>query len=165
MLTRARVLGHAVHQALVPLPLGALIVGTGLDIYQQIRPNETAAIAASWLIMIGIGTGLLAAIFGFIDWTGIPSNTRAKRVGSVHALGNVVVLALYAVSLWLRWDTRAIPPLSATIVAVVALLGAVVTGWLGGELVARLGVGVHPSANIDAPSSLHPDEPVLPSHR
>jgi len=29
-----------------------------------------------------------------------------------------------------------------------------VTGWLGGELVERLGVGVNPGANLDAPSSL-----------
>ena len=28
------------------------------------------------------------------------------------------------------------------------------TGWLGGELVDRLGVGVDPGAHLDAPSSL-----------
>jgi hypothetical protein len=28
------------------------------------------------------------------------------------------------------------------------------TGWLGGELVARLGVGVDDGAHLDAPSSL-----------
>lgn len=28
------------------------------------------------------------------------------------------------------------------------------TGWLGGELVDRLGVGVHEGANVNAPSSL-----------
>jgi uncharacterized membrane protein len=31
---------------------------------------------------------------------------------------------------------------------------ALVTGWLGGELVDRLGVGVDEGANLDAPSSL-----------
>jgi hypothetical protein len=31
---------------------------------------------------------------------------------------------------------------------------AVVTGWLGGELVDRLGVGVDEGAHVDAPSSL-----------
>jgi hypothetical protein len=29
-----------------------------------------------------------------------------------------------------------------------------VTAWMGGELVDRLGVGVHPDANLNAPSSL-----------
>jgi uncharacterized membrane protein len=28
------------------------------------------------------------------------------------------------------------------------------TAWLGGELVERLGIGVSPSAGVDAPSSL-----------
>ena len=32
---------------------------------------------------------------------------------------------------------------------------ALVTGWLGGELVDRLGVGVDEGANVNAPSSLH----------
>ena len=165
MLTRARILGHSVHQTLVHLPLGALIVATGLDVFHNFRPNETAAIAASWLLAIGILTGLLAALFGWIDWSGIPSNTRAKRVGLVHGIGNVLVLSLYALSLALRWETRAYPPQSAMLLSIVALCGAVVTAWLGGELVSRLGVGVHPGANIDASSSLNPDEPVLPSHR
>ena len=31
---------------------------------------------------------------------------------------------------------------------------ALVTGWLGGELVERLGVGVDEGANLNAPSSL-----------
>ncbi len=35
-----------------------------------------------------------------------------------------------------------------------AVVLAVVTGWLGGELVERLGVGVDNGANLDAPNSL-----------
>jgi hypothetical protein len=34
------------------------------------------------------------------------------------------------------------------------VLLALVTAWLGGELVERLGVGVDEGANLDAPSSL-----------
>jgi hypothetical protein len=36
----------------------------------------------------------------------------------------------------------------------VAILLGAVTGWLGGELVDRLGVGVDDGAHLDAPSSL-----------
>jgi len=39
---------------------------------------------------------------------------------------------------------------------------ALFTGWLGGELVTRLGVGVYADANPNAPTSLHA-EPV-PKH-
>jgi len=36
---------------------------------------------------------------------------------------------------------------------------ALVTGWLGGELVDRLGIGVYECANINAPSSLSSQTP------
>lgn len=40
------------------------------------------------------------------------------------------------------------------VAGVVGLGLALVTGWLGGELVERLGVGVSDGAHLDAPSSL-----------
>jgi hypothetical protein len=36
----------------------------------------------------------------------------------------------------------------------IAVLLALVTGWLGGELVDRLGVGVDEGAHLDSPNSL-----------
>ena len=58
----------------------------------------------------------------------------------------------------------AIPPNRAACRFLFSLLGfglAGVTGWLGGELVDRLGVGVDDGANLNAPSSLseQPAEP------
>jgi hypothetical protein len=38
-----------------------------------------------------------------------------------------------------------------------------VTGWLGGELVVRLGVGIDQGANVDAPSSLETDTAAAPA--
>jgi hypothetical protein len=40
------------------------------------------------------------------------------------------------------------------VLEVLAVGLALVTGWLGGELVERLGVGVDDGAHLDAPSSL-----------
>lgn len=42
----------------------------------------------------------------------------------------------------------------ALVVALAGLALAAVTGWLGGELVDRLGVGLDDGANLDAPNSL-----------
>ena len=52
--------------------------------------------------------------------------------------------------------TRRAASASALAIVLVVLGGALspVTGWLGGELVDRLGVGVSDGANLDAPSSL-----------
>jgi uncharacterized membrane protein len=46
------------------------------------------------------------------------------------------------------------PPTSLFLLEVVALALGSVAGWLGGELVDRLGVGVDDGAHLDAPSSL-----------
>ena len=40
------------------------------------------------------------------------------------------------------------------VLALVGLGIALVTGWLGGELVTRLGVGIDPGAHLNAPNSL-----------
>jgi hypothetical protein len=47
-----------------------------------------------------------------------------------------------------------VPSAGALVLSFAGLLLALVTGWLGGELVDRLGVGVDDGANLDAPSSL-----------
>ena len=42
------------------------------------------------MIVAGIIGGLAAAPFGLIDWLAIPKRTRAKRIGLLHGLGNVL---------------------------------------------------------------------------
>jgi hypothetical protein len=65
---------------------------------------------AHWMITAGCSiTGLLAAPFGFIDWLAIRAGTRAKRIGAVHGLGNVVVLLMFAGSWLLRGTLRERP--------------------------------------------------------
>jgi uncharacterized membrane protein len=107
--------------------------------------------------------GLAAALFGLIDYTAIPSGTRAKRVGALHGIGNVVVVALFALSWWLREPQTSAPPNLAWILSFVGTGVTLVTGWLGGELVDRLGVGVSNHANLNARSSL--DGPAEPPAR
>jgi hypothetical protein len=106
--------------------------------------------------MVGAGVlgGIAAAVFGWLDWLGIPEGTRAKRVGLWHGLGNGVVLALFALSWVLRRAHPDLPPTGAIVAALIGFVLAAVTSWLGGELVDRLGVGVDEGAHLDAPSSL-----------
>ena len=42
---------------------------------------------AYYMIGAGVLSGLLAAIFGLVDWSGIPSGTRAKSIGLWHGGG------------------------------------------------------------------------------
>jgi uncharacterized membrane protein len=155
MESRAKLFGHPIHPMLVVLPLGLFIMAVVMDIAFYVTGRPGLAAVSFWNIVGGIAGGLLAAVFGLIDWLAIPSRTRAKAIGLYHGVGNVVVVALFAVSGYLRYQVAEFfPSVAALAIGAVALLLGVVTGWLGGELVDRLAVGVDDGAHLDAPSSL-----------
>ena len=165
MESRAKALGHPIHQMLIPFPFGLLATAVIFDIiYLFVGTPQTAdmlAVVAFWMIAAGIVGGLMAAPFGLIDYLAIPSGTRAKSVGLLHGVGNVFVLLLFAVSLWMRYNATTAtaggmyrPTTAALAASFVAFILAGATGWLGGELVDRLGVGVDDGAHLDAPNSL-----------
>lgn len=154
MEARVKLLGHPVHQMLVVLPLGLLTGVVLFDVLYLIMGGDELRVVSYWLIPAGVLTGLLAAVFGFADWTKIPAGTRAKRIGMVHGGGNVVVVTLFALSWFLRGDAATQPPTLAYVLSFVGGGLAMFTGWLGGELVDRLGIGVADGAHLDAPSSL-----------
>ena len=106
------------------------------------------------MIAAGMIGGLTAMVFGAIDFARVPDGTRAHSIGVVHALLSVSMVVLFAMSWLLCMHAPGEP---GAIPIVLSLLGAslaVVTGWFGGELVERLGVGVADGAHLNAPNSL-----------
>jgi hypothetical protein len=89
-----------------------------------------------------------------VDWIAIPRGTRAKRIGLWHGLLNVGVLALFILSWVLRRGSPELPSTGAIVAGLAGAAITVVSAWLGGELVNRLGVGVYEGAHLDSPSSL-----------
>jgi uncharacterized membrane protein len=152
MESRVKVLGHAVHPMLIPFPIAMFSTALVFDVAHLSSGNPRWADIAFWMITAGIIGGLLAAPFGAIDWFAIPRNTRAKRIGLMHGVGNLIIVTLFAASWWLRYGSLEVPT-AATVLAFIGVALALVTVWLGGELVDRLGVSVHDGANLDAPSS------------
>lgn len=154
MESRAKLFGHPIHQMLIVFPLGLLATSVIFDLFFDVTGNTRWSDAAFYMIGAGIVSGLIAAVFGLIDYLAIPPGTRAKSVGAMHGAGNVVVLLLFTGSWFLRWSD---PAESGTLAYLCSYAGAglaLITGWLGGELVDRLGVGVDDGANLNAPSSL-----------
>jgi len=155
MESKAKALGHPIHQMLIPFPFGLLATAVIFDIVYLIWGNLTMVTVSYWMIFAGIIGAIIAAPFGLIDWLAIPKNTRAKTVGMIHGLGNVVVLLLFIGSCYVRnGNPSYLPTTPALALSFVGFALAGVTGWLGGELVDRLSVGVDDGANLDAPSSL-----------
>lgn len=158
MESKAKALGHPIHQMLIPFPFGLLATAVIFDLVYLLWGNPTMVTVSYWMIVGGIIGAVIAAPFGLIDWLAIPKNTRAKTVGMIHGLGNVVVLLLFIGSWWLRYSALGpvayLPGTAALVLSFVGFALAGVTGWLGGELVDRLSVGVDDGANLNAPSSL-----------
>lgn len=155
MESRVKLFGHPIHPMLVVFPLGLLGTAAIFDILFLATGNRILATVSFYMIAAGVVGGLMAAIFGFIDWLALPSNSRAKSTGGWHGLGNVVIVGLFAVSWLIRGgNDDFLPNGLALILSFAAFALALVTAWLGGELVYRLGVGVDPGANVNAPNSL-----------
>jgi uncharacterized membrane protein len=155
MESRIKAFGHPVHPMLIPLPLGLLVMAVVFDGLVVLAGQTGLAIVSFWDIVGGLVGGAAAAIFGWLDWRAIPGGTRAKRVGLLHGIGNVVMLTFFLLSVLIRQKEPGFYPRTMAMVLEIAgfALGAF-TGWLGGELVDRLGVGVDEGANVNAPSSL-----------
>lgn len=154
MQARARLFGHPIHPMLIVFPLGLLGASIIFDILYLITKTPKWGDIAFWMIVVGVLSGLIAAVFGLIDFLAIPSGTRAKRIGFLHGVGNVVVVVLFAVGWFLRSPAPQNPSLLAIILSFAGVGLSLITGWLGGELVDRMGVGVDDGAHLDSPNSL-----------
>lgn len=95
MESRVRLFGHAIHPILIVFPLGLLSTAVIFDVIYLITGASMWSFISFWMITAGVIGGLLAALFGFIDYLGIPSGTRAKTIGFFHGLTNLAVLILF----------------------------------------------------------------------
>src|SRR3954471_21112855 len=135
MESKVRALGHSIHPMLIVFPLGLLATAVIFDILYLITDRTGFQISAAYTIAAGVLGGLVAALFGAADLRGIPAGTRAKRVGTIHGLGNVIVVLLFGVSWLLRlnadnWE----PSAGALILSFIGIILSLGTAWLGGEL-------------------------------
>jgi uncharacterized membrane protein len=158
MESHAKLLGHPIHPMLIVYPLGLLSAAVIFDLLYLVTGNEQLATFSFWAIAAGLVGGLAAALFGLIDWLAIPRGTRAKRIGLYHGLGNLVVVGLFVLSFVTRRDDPTyLPDTTPLLLGLLGVALALVTAWLGGELVYRLRVGVDDGANLDASNSLGED--------
>lgn len=154
MESKTKLLGHPTHQIVVAFPMGLLGTAALFDAVFVVRGGQMWTTVAFYMIGAGVIAGLVAAVFGLIDYVAIPAGTRAKRVGGFHGLSSVTVVALFGVSWLLRMDVPSSPAPVALLFSFsgAAFLG--LAGWFGGELLNRMGVGIDDGANLNAPSSL-----------
>ena len=138
----AAVAGHPIHPMIVPFPIALLSSALLTDLAYWATGRPFWALASLWLTRAGWLTGLAAAAVGATDFFTIP-RARAQGAGRIHAAGNVIALGLATLSVAVRSrrPTSAVVPAGVALSALIAsILG--VTGWFGGELSYRHGIGV-----------------------
>ena len=138
----AAVAGHPLHPMIVPVPIGLLTAAAASDVAYAITGDGFWARASRWLLGGGLLAGITAATLGIVDFTTIRRARSATGIG--HAAGNATILGLTGVSLLLRRGSPKSVPRAAMALSALAAAMLMVTGWLGGELSYRDGIGVIP---------------------
>jgi uncharacterized membrane protein len=137
----ARIATHPIHPMLVPFPIVCFIGTFVADIVFRSNGEAGWATASHWLLGIGLATAALAAIAGLVDFLG---SDRVRRLGDAvkHMLANVTAVVLEAVNLVLRLGNDDFIRSTGIYMSGLVVLILLYSGWKGGELVYRHGVGV-----------------------
>lgn len=167
MRSRAHFRTHPIHPMLIPFPIAFL---TGAFFFNLVGLLTGAAAwwETGWrLAGLGILTGIVAAIPGFIDYLySVPPRSSAKQRTTRHALVNVGALLLFGVAILIRGEAAAAPG-TLTLLLEAAGIGCLVAGgWMGGTLVYRNHIGVFPRyANLgkwqESRVPAQPEEPIV----
>jgi uncharacterized membrane protein len=142
----AAVAGHPIHPMLVPFPIVCFMLALVTDIIYWQTSDLMWAEFSAWLLLAGIAFGVLAAVFGAVDFLA-RSEVREPGPAWPHAIGNVIVLVLAFFNnlVHARDGWTGVVPWGLVLSALTVLV-LLVTAWLGASLVHVHGVGVRDHA-------------------
>jgi len=144
MRSKASIAGHPIHPMLIPFPLALWATSFVVDVLFYFLRHPTLLIIAKFMIAAGCLGAIAAAIPGIIDWLAI-KNGDAKKVANWHARLNIAALVVFGISLFLRLGSYSeLVGRKLTIPFLLSLVGVIlisISGWLGGELAFRYGIG------------------------
>lgn len=153
---------HPLHPMVVSFPIAFLGFVPLADLAFWWVGDPFWAKAAFWMITAGFAMGVLAAVLGTIDFMLVRA-VRRHVAGWSHFIVAIMTLSLAGANLMLRLDdpvAAALPWGLFTSLATLVVLG--VTGWLGGTLTFRHGIGtyVHEVDEKGDGSDDDPEDPV-----
>ena len=146
MRATANIAGHPIHPMLIPFPIGLWVFSFVADLIFLWRGNPVwAEYIAFYTLLAGIIGAALAAVFGIVDWLGL-RGTDAVPTANYHAVFNVVALLIFIASCYLRtvsgMHTTGGSFKIPFLLSLIGIILIAISGYLGGELVFRYGVGV-----------------------
>lgn len=145
MYSKLKIAGHPVHPMLVGFPVTFYTSTLVAFIVYSTVGDPFWFRAAYALNIAGVVMAIVAALAGLVDFTGIPSNTDAKRHAVQHMSLNTFSLVLFAVNWYLnagQWNSPAPVMRYAIILPVLGFLATLGAGFLGWMLVQTHHAGV-----------------------
>jgi uncharacterized membrane protein len=138
----AQIAKHPLHPILIPVPIVCFAGALLTDIAYAATAEMMWADFSSWLLLVGLIGGVLAAIAGLTDFIG-NRLIRQQAPAWPHLVGNLVVLVLafFNVLIHTRDAWTSVVP-TGLILSIITVLILPVTAWFGREMVYRYGVGV-----------------------
>lgn len=137
----ATIAGHPIHPMLIPFPIVCFILTFILDIVYS-RGDTGVAEASTWILGFGLVMAALAAVAGLTDYLG-DERVRGLSDALKHMLANVTAVVLEVVNFFLRLKNPDSIGSTGVYLSVVVVLILIYSGWKGGDLVFKHGVGVH----------------------
>lgn len=133
---------HPIHPMLIPFPIAFLVGALVADLVVTMGGTDDFwSRAGTYLLGAGIATALLAALFGFIDFLG---SRRIRDISHAwqHMFANLLAVTIAVINFLMRLgdEADAIVPVGITLSAVTVVI-LLFSGWRGGDLVYRHGVG------------------------
>ncbi|MGH2346649.1 MAG: DUF2231 domain-containing protein [Chloroflexota bacterium] len=150
--------GHPLHAMLSDLPVGTTVAGVVFDILASATRSEHWRFAATASFGTAFLSGGLAALVGFWDYQSVPPDHPARRTGALHGYLNAGALVLLGLTVATRTSEKTAraagaadrPPSRASrLLPLLVLTLLTASGWLGGELVFKLGWRVLPAEHAE----------------
>ena len=137
----AKIGGHPIHPMLIPFPIVCFIGTLVTDIMFLQTDGHGWATASRILLLVGLIMAALAAVAGLTDFMG---DDRIRRSSDAlkHMLANVTAVVLEIVNLVLRLHNDDAIRSPGIYLSVIVVLILVYSGWKGGDLVFKHGIGV-----------------------
>lgn len=162
MRSSAHINGHPIHPMLVGFPIAYLCGGAVLDMAGRMANRPEWHATARQMNALGLGSALLAAVPGLIDYTfAVPPASSARKRATNHMFANLAALALFAAARAGR-GKGARPPVVAIAAEACGTALMTLAGWMGGTLVYRNQIAVdhrYADAGKWRLDAVAPDEP------
>ena len=137
----AQIGGHPIHPMLVPFPIVCFIGALVVDIVFLNNGDAGWATASRYLLAIGLVMAALAAVTGLTDFMG-DDRIRRSSTALQHMIANVSAVVLELVNFFLRLNSDDQIAKVGVYLSAATVLVLLFSGWKGGDLVFRHGVGV-----------------------